>query len=177
MDPSRIIHFKKTEDIFDVVQRLFNEQKTFLLNKIPCPVDIQHVGSSSILGALTQADLDIQIRVTKDNFEKTVEILRNFFDVKHSEDWTTEFASFVNTKNALPTDYIVTIEDSRYDHFYKTRDCLKGHPKMLSKYNAMKRLYEGKKYSEYSDAKKLFFGGNGKVRFLDSILVSEEDFE
>ena len=166
MDPSRIVHFKKTEEIFDIAQKLFNEQKNFLLDNIPSPVDVQHVGSSSIPGALTQADLDIQIRTTKENFEKTVGILKRHFDVKHLDNWTNEFVSFTSIKNILPTDFIVTIEHSRYDHFYKTRDYLKAHPEMLSKYNAMKQLYEGKIYSEYSDAKKLFFCGNEKVRFL-----------
>ena len=169
MDNSRIVHFKKSEEIFDIAQKLFNEQQALLKGLFGFDVDVQHVGSSSMLGALSQADLDIQIRVDPENFNAAVEMMQTYATAKHMEIWTDQFAAFMKKENELPTDYVVTIFDSKYDDFYKVRDYLKTHPDVLAEYNALKQEYEGREYSEYSKAKVAFLGGNGKVKFLNYV--------
>lgn len=167
MNNERIVYFKKTEETFDIARGIFQNESQKLKDLFYFDVDIQHVGSSVIPGALTQADVDIQIRVNDEHFTQAVEVLNNYANSKHPEIWTDEFAAFTSSSNELQTDYVVTVINSRYDDFYKVRDYLIANPDTLTEYNNLKASYNGKPYAQYSKAKVEFLGGNGKVRFID----------
>lgn len=164
MKDTDLVHFIPSDQIFKEAEAIFNTQKEILEKLLP-EADIQHVGSCAILGALAKFDIDIQIRVSEDNFKKTVEIMNNNFIQKHPELWTEQFSIFKNDNNP-PIDYVVTVIDSRHDDFYRVRDYFVTHPDLLQQYNDMKKMYEGKPYAEYRKAKMEFLGGNGSVRFL-----------
>jgi GrpB-like predicted nucleotidyltransferase (UPF0157 family) len=129
-------------------------------------VDIQHVGSCAIPGAIGKFDVDIQIRVSKNDFASALEILKEKYIAKHLELWTDEFAIFLNPDPSVDIDYLLTVFDSRYDDFYRTRDYLISHPEKLREYNELKMKFEGKLYHEYRKAKQKFLGSNGNVPFL-----------
>ncbi|MFE3575677.1 GrpB family protein [Lysinibacillus sp. NPDC059133] len=42
--------------------------------------DIQHVGSTAIPDSVTKGDLDIQVRVSAEQFSIAVELLSNLYD-------------------------------------------------------------------------------------------------
>lgn len=163
-----IVYFYPSDNNIEIIGKLFLEQKIFLESLIPYVVDIQHVGSSSILGALSKGDLDIQIRVSSENFEKIKEILNLNFKSKRQELWNEGFSIFGNEEKGISIDYMITTIDSSADDFYKVRDFLRKNPAMLARYNEVKKIYHGKNYSEYRIAKSEFFGGNGRVKFLDN---------
>lgn len=166
MNDNEIVHFYSSEEIFDKAKNIFALQKEKIKKIIFFDADIQHVGSSSILGALGKFDVDIQIRVPSNIFKGVSLILKNYYDAKHPEIWTDEFMIFCDRENQQ-IDIMLTVIGSTKDDFYRVRDTLISNPKLLEDYNNLKRNFEGKKYSEYREAKKEFLGKNGNVKFLN----------
>lgn len=164
MESEQIIHFLPSEQIFKKAKIVFKKQKRELEMLLP-EVDIQHVGSCSVPGAIGKFDIDIQVRVTAEIFNNAVTLIMKCYQPKHPEIWTEEFAVFSNDKNQL-IDIMVTIIGSNRDDFYRVRDALTANKRLLEEYNNFKKGYEGKTYGEYRKAKNSFFGENGNVRFL-----------
>jgi hypothetical protein len=59
-------------------------------------VEIEHVGSTSIPGALTKGDLDLLVRVDAAGFDAAVVTLRGLYAVHQPENWTPTYASFLD---------------------------------------------------------------------------------
>jgi len=162
-----LLHFYKTEELSPIVQRLFREEKEHILSLCPNTL-VEHVGATSIPGSLTLGDLDIQIRVTKQDFHSTCEKLKSLYHENHPHLWTNELALFHKKDHSeMPMSIMVTVIDTVFDEFYKTRDLLRKDKEMLAKYNDLKRRFEGKSIEEYKKAKREFFGPNGRNRLLN----------
>ncbi|MFO0743531.1 MAG: GrpB family protein [Candidatus Paceibacterota bacterium] len=149
---------KSTKETSTKLDNLFKELLPFS--------DVEHVGSSSVPGAVGKLDLDFQIRVEEKDFEEAIKILKSHFKEKRKEFWKEGFAIFKTTKNNIPIDLVVTTKDSIYDDCYKVRDELRSNKNLLEEYNKLKMKYQGKPYSEYSKDKSDFLGENGNIRFL-----------
>ena len=61
-----IVKFIKTPDFADKINNLFESEKKRLLEFIPS-VDIQHIGGTSIPDSISKGDLDINVRVKKED--------------------------------------------------------------------------------------------------------------
>lgn len=160
-----LVFFLTSEELIKSTKETSVEMESLLKKLLPFS-DIQHVGSSSIPGAVGKLDLDFQVRVEKKDFEKTINILNSHFKEKRKEFWKEGFAIFKTIKNNIDIDLVVTVKDSIYDDCYKVRDELRSNKNLLEKYNKIKTEHQGKPYSEYSKAKCEFLGENGNVRFL-----------
>ncbi|HEY1041104.1 MAG TPA: GrpB family protein [Candidatus Paceibacterota bacterium] len=155
MDNNEIVHFLPSEEIFEKAVVIFEEQKA-QLEKILPQVDIQHVGSRAVPGAIGKFDIDVQIRVTLDQFEDVIEILSKHFTPKHPNLWTETLAIFHNNGEFL-IDIVVTMIGSEKDIcYYGVRDVLIKNPELLTRYNSMKIGCEGKTYEEYRNVKQKF---------------------
>ncbi len=166
MNDTELVHFFSSEEIFGKARTIFNEKKDQLITLLPI-VDIQHVGSCSVPGAVGKFDIDIQIRVEREQFRTVVEIMKLHYIPKHVELlWNNNLAVF-KSKEGVQIDYLVTVKGAREDDYYRVRDYLVSHPEKLKEYNQLKLQYEGKPYAEYRKAKSEFLGGNGTVGFLD----------
>ena len=161
-----IVHFYKSEEIFEKAAEIFAREKNVLDELIP-NTDIQHVGSCAVPGAVGKFDVDIQIRVSRNEFESARAALENIYKSKHLELWMDEFAIFQNPDFSTDIDYVLTVIGGRYDDFSRTRDFLIANPKKLQEYNEMKMKYEGQPYHVYRTAKGKFLGPNGNTSFLD----------
>jgi len=160
------IHFIPSEQIAVKAKELFAEERAKILGMCP-GVLVEHVGSSAIPGALTLGDLDIQVRVSLESFAHSVTALEGLYHRNRPELWTSEFALFHRKEHpVMPMSIVLTVIDSPYDDFYKTRDYLMQNGVALDEYNALKRQYEGKSQDEYRSAKMAFFGPNGNNRLL-----------
>jgi len=167
MDKQKIVHFFKSEEVFEKANLIFNSEKQEI-QKFLKNADIQHVGSCSIPGAISKFDVDIQVRVEKKSFEEALNFLSKKYREKHPEIWRDGFAAF-NTKKECSIDIVLTSVDSKYDDFYKVRDFLINNPEKLKEYNALKMSFEGKPLADYKKSKAEFLGGNGTVKFLKVI--------
>ena len=64
------------------VLEAFESVKTMVIGLIP-DADIEHIGSSSITGALSKGDLDVLLRVKKPEFYETIKKLESIgFSIK-----------------------------------------------------------------------------------------------
>lgn len=167
MKDHEIVHFYHSSEIFDRAAKIFESERK-VLEKIFPFADIQHVGSCAIPGAMGKFDIDIQIRITRQQFESTIEEMQKYYVAKHRDWlWNNNFAIFRSPDDVVEDiDYLITVIDAPEDDFYKTRDYFITHPEALEEYNNLKLQYEGRPYFEYRIAKQKFLGGNGSVRFL-----------
>jgi GrpB-like predicted nucleotidyltransferase (UPF0157 family) len=160
------IHFYTSEEISPKAQRLFKNEKHRILSLFP-DVQVEHVGATSVPGALTVGDLDIQIRVKKSELGLVSKELKNVYHENHPELWNEHFSLFHKKDHpAMPMSIMVTVIDTPYDEFYKIRDMFRSDGALLERYNALKRRYEGKSELEYKVAKRDFFGPNGKNNLI-----------
>ncbi|WP_201318804.1 GrpB family protein [Paenibacillus sp. EPM92] len=72
------VNFYCNHSVNDKAHQLFIEQRERIKQVVP-DGDIQHAGSTAIPDTLTKGDLDIQVRVSQENFEKSVEALSRAF--------------------------------------------------------------------------------------------------
>ena len=160
-------HLKKYEEIHLLAEKFFDEQKSRIQKVFP-NIQVEHVGGTSIPGSLTFGDLDIQIRVTKEQFSQVRDVLKDFYHENKLELWTDELALFHwKDHPQISMSIVLTAIDSAYDEFYKTRDLLRARPDLLEKYNNLKQQYEGKSIEEYRIAKRAFFGPNGQNNLIE----------
>ncbi|OGZ57720.1 MAG: hypothetical protein A3F94_01775 [Candidatus Spechtbacteria bacterium RIFCSPLOWO2_12_FULL_38_22] len=148
------VNFIKTEDILKKINALFKIEKQKLTALFP-DADIEHVGGTSVPGSLSKGDLDINIRVAPENFEKTVETLKTLYKINQLNNWSKGFASFKNEARELSIQ--VTAISSPEDYFVAQRDYLKSHPKKVVELNTLKEKFEDKSMDEYRKEKEEFF--------------------
>ena len=151
------VYFQPSEKFIQKANRIFQQEKIRINGLIP-EADIQHIGSTSIPGALTKGDLDIVVRVPTERFNETVEYLKRIYQINQPENWTENFASFKDEEN-LGIDFgaQLVIKDSKEDDFVKLRDKLLTNPDLLKEYNQMKERFEGQGMDEYRKEKADFF--------------------
>jgi GrpB-like predicted nucleotidyltransferase (UPF0157 family) len=64
--------------------------------------EIEHVGATSVPGALTKGDVDVLVRVSGQRFADAVERLRPLYAVHQAHNWTGTLASFVDREAIEP---------------------------------------------------------------------------
>lgn len=70
------VHFRPASDFSKLADGVFEEQKARIIILIPF-ADVQHIGSTSIPNSITKGDLDLVIRVPKEEFRKAVKEFRD----------------------------------------------------------------------------------------------------
>lgn len=135
-------------------QAAFEAHRRRVLEVLP-EAEVEHVGSTSIPGALTKGDVDLLVRVGEDRFEAAVDALRDIYAVHQPENWTPDYASFAGRRDAEPpvgVQLVVTgsPDDLRFSGF---RAALRDDPELLAEYNALKRRYDGDTYERYTASK------------------------
>lgn len=151
------VSFKASEDFKDLAEEIFQKEKSRILKLIPA-AEIEHIGSTAIPGSITKGDLDINVRVTVEDFDKAVEKLKTLYQINQPKNWTDTFASFKDDDSFdLPIGVQLTVIDSEYDDFISLKDLLVKRVDLLEEYNQMKVKYEGKDMEEYRKEKSDFF--------------------
>ncbi|MGE0482163.1 MAG: GrpB family protein [Phycisphaerae bacterium] len=118
--------------------------------------DIQHVGSTSVPGALTKGDLDIAVRVSAGRFERGEAVLARRFARNEGNERTTEFASFKDDDADPPLGVQLVVAGSEADTFVRFRDALRADAALVAEYNALKQSFEGRAMDAYRVAKWAF---------------------
>ncbi len=161
------IKLHRYEDIYPRIKKAFDDHKSKIINIFP-HVDVQHVGSSAVPGALTVGDLDIQIRINKEDVQAMKDFLHTIYHPHREDLWNEDFFIFCKKDDDIPMSIPVTVMGSRFDEHYRFRDLLISDPEILDTYNKLKLEFDGKEESEYKAAKAKFHGPNG-TRFQDTI--------
>ena len=165
MKDDQPVYFLSSEELIKSTKETSIKLDNLLKELLPFS-DVEHVGSSSVPGAVGKLDIDFQIRVNENDFDIAIDILKSLADPKNKHLWNKELAMFETKKNDIKVDIMITIIESIYDDYYKVRDALSSNKELLNEYNNLKTKFQGKPYGEYRKAKGEFFGKNGNVRFL-----------
>lgn len=152
--PEEKVYFFREEDNREEVEKLFKAQKDLILKLIP-EADVQHVGSTAVPGSLTKGDLDIQVRVQVDLFERASLALAQFYEINQGSDCNASFIAFKKGLQ-IPLGVQLAVINSPYDLFWQIRDFFLKHPAWNDDYNLLKKSFEGKNMNEYRRAKSAF---------------------
>ena len=116
--------------------------------------EIEHIGSTSVSGALTKGDVDLLVQVNAHAFEAAVRSCRQIYEVNQPENWTPTFASFKDdTSFELPLGVQLAVKGADTYAFVALRDRLNSDLIALEGYNAIKRAHHGGDETRYRDAK------------------------
>ncbi len=148
------VSFVNEKDIREKIESLFQTEKENLQKLLP-DSQIEHIGGTSVANSITKGDLDINIRVSEENFQTTIEILKKIYRVNQPNNWTKSYASFKDDSRDLGVQ--LTIIDSADDYFVKQRDFLNSNPEKVLELNKIKLSFEGKNMDDYRKEKGKFF--------------------
>lgn len=152
-----VVNFKPQSVFSDKANEAFNKERD-KLSKILPKADIQHIGSTAIPNAMTKGDLDLQVRIDKNDFPEAVERLKKLYQINQPDNWTDNYASFKDDERGMPIGIQLTIRGSYDDNqFQEQQQLLNGNPEVLEKYNQMKLSFNGKDIKEYRTARAKFF--------------------
>lgn len=119
---------------------------------------IEHVGASSIDGAISKGDLDIFVGVKAGNHQQTVRLLDAAgYTVKLDTHRDESLCMLEHADNAVALQ--VVANGSQYEYFITFRDVLNRDPNLVSQYNALKNRHQGANASTYRLAKSKFIQG------------------
>ncbi|RSD26609.1 GrpB family protein [Mesobacillus subterraneus] len=151
-----VLRFTNSEEVFHLAEQAFNETKKRILELIPRS-DVQHVGSTAIPGSMTKGDLDIQVRVSPEDFQDTAEALSAIYEINDGSTQTKSFQSFKDDCATPPLGIQLTVIDSDLDIFWRLRDVLMKNEHLRTEYDQLKSSCHGKRMEEYRQEKSLFF--------------------
>lgn len=151
-----LVNFYEHRFFNDKAHELFLEHREKIKQVVP-KADIQHVGSTAIPGTLTKGDLDIQVRVTQEQFQQAVQALSTLYSINDGSVKTETFQAFKDDTTDPPLGVQLTIKDSEFDFFHKFRDVLLMSEEYRRKYDELKSCYEGRDMDRYREAKNEFF--------------------
>lgn len=118
---------------------------------------IEHVGASSIPGAVSKGDLDVCVIVGKDRFAAALDrLLALGYQVKAGTLRTQQLCMLVPA--APGDDHAVQLVEagSKFEFFVSFRDALRRDPDAVARYNEVKRRAAGHSEERYREAKSAF---------------------
>lgn len=151
-----MVYFHNQTKFKQDVKEVFLREKKKILRIVP-KADIQHIGSTAVVGHLTKGDLDIQVRVTEKDFQRARQELSKIYKPNKGNPSTKTYLSLKNDNAKIPLGIQLTVIGSKEDTFSILRDILSKNRKLSQKYNALKKRYQGKPMREYRKAKGKFF--------------------
>ena len=121
-------------------------------------VEMYHIGATAIPGALTKGDVDVLVRVRREEFPAAVAACKGRYAIHQLENWNDDFASFKDEITfSLPLGIQVVVKDAGSDFFLYLRDRLRTDPQLLTEYNRLKTRHGAGKPENYWRAKNRFF--------------------
>ncbi|SMF82197.1 GrpB family protein [Pseudobacteriovorax antillogorgiicola] len=134
---------------------LFSKLKVEIELVLPS-AKVEHIGSSSILGAISKGDLDIFVGVDPGSFNRSLAAIQELdFRIKEDTLRTSDLCMLEHNTLSDVAIQLVSL-GSEFDFFVSFRDALRQHPKLLHEYNSLKLDHSGSDVSTYRRAKSSF---------------------
>lgn len=135
---------------------LFDKYKKQILLLLP-NARVEHIGSSAIPNAYSKGDLDILICISKTEFEKTIESLKNLNFREKKNTLRTEDLCMLEAMNSeKDVAFQIITKDSFYLNFLTFRDILSSSPYLVDQYNQLKIACLGFEEDDYRKVKATF---------------------
>ena len=130
---------------------------------------IEHIGASSIPGAVSKGDLDVFVGVEPEDLSKAVQLLvHNGYVVKPDTLRDESLCMLENSAHEYPVALQIVANGSEYEMFLTFRDRVRQSKSLLKEYNQMKYLCEGMSENTYREH---------KSAFIDKVLKSQSQRE
>jgi GrpB-like predicted nucleotidyltransferase (UPF0157 family) len=149
------IHFVNEAEIRARVTAAFEAHQRRILAWCP-RVEVEHVGSTAVPGSLTKGDLDIQVRVSAEQFAETDAALGRHYARNVESTHSATFSSFKDDGADPPLGIQLTAIGGPEDFFVRIREFLIANEESNERYNELKRRFEGATMAEYRAAKSAF---------------------
>jgi GrpB-like predicted nucleotidyltransferase (UPF0157 family) len=122
----------------------------------------EHVGASSIPGAISKGDLDICIVVELSSHQRTVEALESMgYVIKIDTLRTPELCMLLSPCQDLDVALQVVARGSQFEFFMRFREALRADASLVQRYNQLKRDFASMSPAKYRDE---------KAKFIESVL-------
>ncbi len=146
--------FYKECEYRDACDELFQKHKVSILNLIP-HARVEHVGSSSIPGAISKGDLDIFVGISFQKFDESVALLKNLgFREKLKTLRTAELCMLESDIENVSLQ--VVVNGSTFEFFIEFRERLKESRALLNQYNHLKLMSVNLSEEQYRALKSEF---------------------
>ena len=154
MDADRV-EFVDEPAIRSKVSAVFESLSATLTALLP-EARIEHIGSTSIPGAVTKGDLDICVQVEPSAFPEADRILSERFARNVGSHQSASLSSFVDNSPPVPVGVQLVALGGNEDFFLQWRDLLRSSPEILKQYDQLKRRWHGRSHEGYREAKATF---------------------
>ncbi len=149
------VEFVEEAAIRSTVSAVFESLHAFLTTLLP-EARIEHIGSTSIPGAITKGDLDICVLVLPGAFAEADHILSEQFARNVGSHQSATLSSFVDNSLPVPVGIQLVALGGNEDFFLRWRDLLRSTPEILKQYEVLKRHWHGRSHEGYRRAKSTF---------------------
>ncbi len=151
------VRVRPSAEMAEATRAAFDHHREQVLRLLP-DAEVEHVGATSVPGALTKGDLDVLVRVPASEFARAVAVLGNAYAVHQSHNWTPTLASFNDpASSTAPVGIQLVVAASASDALFGPfRDALIADAALLAEYNALKLRLDGESYERYTTAKGAF---------------------
>ena len=151
----------KLTPVADIAKQIASTLESALgrLRGVLPDAEIHHVGATALPGAITKGDVDLVVRVDREQFGAVIALLSTRFARKQEENWSSTFGSFGDDDGYdLPLGIQVVVRGAGEDIFLHQRDYLRANRDVLERYNRIKSTHAGDAADGYWQAKNAFFG-------------------
>ncbi len=139
------------------VADLFEEHRKKILHLVPT-AEVEHIGATSVPRLLTKGDLDLQVSVSLEEFDRAIILLQTEYSDHQLENWNESFASFKDENDSdIPVGVQLVIESSESDIFVKSRELLLAQPEKVEELNRLKQCHADGDMDTYLKHKGEFF--------------------
>lgn len=155
IDDFDLVYFKHSEYFKDGTEKVYDEQSK-LIKQLLGNVEVYHIGGTSIPGLLTKGDLDLNIRVSQEDFKDVVKKLGTRYSTAQTSNWLETFASFKDYTLGIDFGIQVSVIGSKNDQFLNHQKLLVNNHLKIIEFNQLKKKFEGREMREYRKAKSEF---------------------
>ncbi|ANJ73386.1 GrpB family protein [Ralstonia insidiosa] len=134
--------------------------------RLPPSADIVHIGSTAIPGCLTKGDLDVCVRVNREDVARVDALLATGYARNPGSFRSAEFSAFKDDSHHPPLGVQLVARGSELDVFVQFRDCLLRNPNLVTAFNALKASSAGQPMASYRQA---------KADFIARVLAANSD--
>ena len=153
--------FVDREKYVEKANKTFEKVKEAVLKIIP-NAQVEHIGSSSIKGAISKGDLDIYVGVSQEYFDQAIPLIKRLgFNEKKDTLRTTSLCMFEIDDYEIDTAIQLVAKGSEFESFLYFRDALNNSSHLVSKYNQLKKSCIGMSEDDYRYK---------KSKFIESVL-------
>ncbi len=153
--------FLEPETYQPLAGEILDQLRPLIRQALPA-VRVEHIGSSSIEGAVSKGDLDIFVGVEPEGFEDAVAAIESLgFRIKTDSFRNESLCPFESDAYPLPVGLQLVVNRSQFEFFLTFRDRMNTDGNLRSEYNRLKRQASDLSDDEYRRV---------KSQFIDSVL-------